>query len=147
MNNHFTTIAEQVLPSSATQLSSVLNKNPNVPSASEFSSFQYVSNEQVFKALSTLNAGKAAGADNIPVKAIESVAGYVVPSIAYLFNESFRQGEFPLKWKIARVSPLFKGGISRDCNNYRPASVLPCLAKVLERLAHQQFQDFAVKNN
>ena len=52
MNNHFTTIAEQALPSSATHLSPVLNNNPNVPSAREFSSFQYVSNEQVFKALS-----------------------------------------------------------------------------------------------
>ena len=93
-----------------------------------------------------LDAKKAAGADNIPVKAIKSVAGYIAPSIAYLFNESFRQGEFPLKWKIARVSPLFKGGIPTNCNNYRPVSVLPCLAKVLERFANQQFQDFAVEN-
>lgn len=68
-------------------------------SSSEFSFFQYVSNEQVFKALSTQHAGKAAGAVNIPrVKAIKSVAGYIVPSIAYLFNDTFRQGEFPLKW-------------------------------------------------
>ena len=110
MNNHFTTIAEQVLPSSATHLSPALNNNSNVPSSREFSSFQCVSNEQVLKALSTLDAGKAAGADDIPVKAIKSVAGYIAPSIAYLINESFRQGEFPLKWKIARVSPLFKGG-------------------------------------
>ena len=146
MNNHFTTIAEQVLPSSATHLSPVLNSKPNVPSSGEFSSFQYVSNEQVFKALSTLDAGKAAGADNIPVKAIKSVAGYIAPSIAYLFNESFRQSEFPLKSKIARVSPLFKGGIPTNCNNYRPVSVLPCLAKVLERFANQQFQDFAAEN-
>ena len=146
MNNHFTTIAEQVLPSSATHLSPALNNNSNVPSSREFSSFQCVSNEQVLKALSTLDAGKAAGADDIPVKAIKSMAGYIAPSIAYLINESFRQGEFPLKWKIARVSPLFKGGISTNCNNYRPVSVLPCLAKVLERFANQQLQDFAVEN-
>ena len=132
MNNHFTTIAEQVLPSFATRLSSVLNNNSNMPSASEFSSFQYVFNEHFFKALSTQDARKAAGADDIPVKAIKSVAGYFAPSNAYLINESF-------KWKIARVSPVFKGGISTDCNNYRPVSVLPCLVKVLERFANQQF--------
>ena len=137
MNNHFTTIAGPVLPSSATHLSPVLNNNSNVPSSRECSSFQHVSNEQVFKALSTLDAGKAAGADDIPVKAIKSVAGYIAPSIAYLTNESFGQGEFPLKWKIARVSPLFKGGVSTNCNNYRPVSVLPCLAQVLERLANR----------
>ena len=85
-------------------------------------------------------------ADDIPVKAIKSVAGYIAPSIAYLINEFLRQDEFLLKWKIARVSPLFKGGISTNYNNYRPESVLPCLAKVLERLENQQFQDFAVEN-
>ena len=43
-------------------------------------------------------------------------------SIAYLINESFRQGVFPLKWKISPVSPIFKGGISTNCNNYRPVA-------------------------
>lgn len=80
------------------------------------------------------------------MKAIKAVAGYIAPSIAYLVNESFRQGEFPLKWKIVRVSPLFKGGISTDCNNYRPVSVLPCLATVLKRFVNHKFQDFAVEN-
>ena len=117
-----------------------------MPSSSEYSSFQYVSNEQVFKAQYTLDAGKAARVDDIPVKAIKSVAGHIAPSIAYLFNESFRQGEFPLMWKIARILSVFKGGISTDCKNYRPVSVLPCLAKVLERFANQQFQDFEVEN-
>jgi len=97
MNNHFTTIAEQVLPSSATHLSPVLNNNSNVPSSREFCSFQHLSNEKVFKALPTLDAGKAAGADDIPVKAIKSVVGYIAPSIAYLINECFHHGKFPLK--------------------------------------------------
>ena len=104
MNNLFTTTAEQVLPSSATHLPPVLNNNSNVPSSREFSYLQYVSNDQVLKVLSTVVAGKAAGADDIPVKALKSVAGYIAPTIAYLINESFRHGEFPLKWKIACVS-------------------------------------------
>ena len=54
--------------------------------------------------VSTVVAGKEAGADDIPVKALKSVAGYIAPTIAYLINESFRHGEFPLKWKIACVS-------------------------------------------
>ena len=81
MNNHFTTIAEQVLPSSATHLSPVLNNNSNAPSSREFSSFQLVSNEQVLKALPTLDAGKAAGADDILIKVIKSVAAYLHPAL------------------------------------------------------------------
>ena len=81
MNNHFTTIAEQVLPSSATHLSPVLNNNSNAPSSREFSSFQLVSNEQVLTALPTLDAGKAARADDILIKAIKSVAAYLHPAL------------------------------------------------------------------
>ena len=82
-----------------------------------------------------LDAGKEGGAENIPVKAIKFMAGYIASRIAYLFNESFCQGEFPSKLKIPHDSPIFRGGISTDCNNYRPVSVLPCLTKVLERFA------------
>ena len=40
---------------------------------------------------------------------------------------------FPDKLEIARVSPVYKTGYSRDLTNYRPISVLPCFSKILER--------------
>ena len=47
-------------------------------------------------------------------------------------------GDLPLEWKAANVSPVLKKGDSRVPSNYRPISVLPVLAKVLEKCAHQQ---------
>ena len=38
--------------------------------------------------------------------------------------------------KIAKVSPVFKGGYSADRSNYRPISVLPCFSKILERIMY-----------
>ena len=94
-----------------------------------------------------MNTTKATGGDDIPAKAIKLVAGQISPSIAYLFNESFNLGTFPSSWKIARVSPLFKGEDPTDRDNQRPISVLPCLSKVLERFADSQLKEYAENNN
>ena len=40
---------------------------------------------------------------------------------------------FPEKWKIAQVTPLHKGGVRNDINNYRPISILPTLSKILKK--------------
>ena len=89
---------------------------------------------------------KAKGADDISAKYIKSVAGQIAPSVAYLFNESFRLGSFPSAWKLARVSPLHKGGDSSNIDNQRPISVLPCLSKVCEDFANSQLQDYACES-
>ena len=40
--------------------------------------------------------------------------------------------------KIAKVTPVFKGGDNTDLNNYRPISALPCFSKILERLMYNR---------
>ena len=40
--------------------------------------------------------------------------------------------------KIAKVTPVFKGGDSADLSNDLPISVLPCFSKILERLMHNR---------
>ena len=40
---------------------------------------------------------------------------------------------FPDRWKVAKVTPLHKGGARNDINNYRPISVLPVFSKIIEK--------------
>ena len=54
-------------------------------------------------------------------------------------------GCFPTKWKLARVTPLFKDG-AQDCrDNYRPISLLSILSKVCEKHVATSFMDYLVK--
>ena len=54
---------------------------------------------------------------------------------------------FPSAWKVAKVTPVFKGNGSRsDGNNYRPISVLPVLSKLLERHICDHLCDFLTSN-
>ena len=48
-----------------------------------------------------------------------------------LFNLSISTSTFPDDWKVAKVFALFKSAERNDPNNFRPISVLPTIARVL----------------
>ena len=50
-----------------------------------------------------------------------------------LLNLSILTNSFPNHWKIAKVTPLHKGGARNDINSYRPISVLPIPLKILKK--------------
>ncbi|KAL1401834.1 hypothetical protein pipiens_001008, partial [Culex pipiens pipiens] len=37
-------------------------------------------------------------------------------------------------WKVASITPIHKSGSTKKVENYRPISILNCLAKVLEKI-------------
>ena len=52
----------------------------------------------------------ATGIDEISSKLLKATSSAICPSLAYLINKSCFQISFPKKWKIARVTPIYKGG-------------------------------------
>ena len=54
---------------------------------------------------------KATVLDDISVNVLQLVAPAVTPSITYICrpNLSLLTGEFPMRWKEAKVKPLHKG--------------------------------------
>ena len=61
--------------------------------------------------------------------------------LLHVFNLSLQTGIFPDKLKIARVTPLFKGGENYELENYRPISVLPCFSEILEKIMYNHLTD------
>ena len=56
-----------------------------------------------------------------------------VEPLTKLFNISITKGFFPNRWKVARVSLLFKDSAHDIRGNYRPISVLPVFSEILEK--------------
>ena len=56
--------------------------------------------------------------------------------LKYLFGKSIEKGVSPNALKVARVTPIFKGGDPSDISNYRPISILPCFSKILEPIMY-----------
>ena len=79
------------------------------------------------------------------MKVLKLVSPVFVQPLTRLINLSIQSGCFPTKWKMARVTPLFKDG-AQDCrDNFRPISVLSILSKVCEKHVAASFTDYLVK--
>ena len=63
------------------------------------------------------------------------------------FNKSFTEGNVPNLMKIAKVTPLHKGGDARLCDNYRPISVLPSMSKLIEKIVFNRVINHLEANN
>jgi len=88
--------------------------------------------EEVKKALIRLSNKKSSGLDGISGFIIKQLSFTLAPYFHYLFNLIGRTKIIPPIWKVAKISPVFKKGVSSDINNYRPVSVLITVAKVFE---------------
>ena len=68
-------------------------------------------------------------------------------SLAILFNTSIETSQFLNYWKLARVTPIFKGGNRSDKSNYRPISILPVISKLFEKLIATSCNQYMTENN
>ena len=50
-------------------------------------------------------------------------------------------------FKIAKVTPVFKGGLTDDLSNYRPISVLPTIARMFEKLLYNHSYEILTEND
>ena len=70
--------------------------------------------------------------------------------LSTIFNKSISRGVFPKNLKIGEVCPIYKGkGSKSDPDNYRPITVLSVIARLFEKLVHEQlflyFNDYLYK--
>ena len=106
------------------------------------SSFQEISENDVLKLLHGLGPKKASGVDGISSRILKISASVVSPSLTLIFNQSIVTGIFPNDWKIARITPIFKSEAKDEMTNYRPISVISVVAKIAEKLIHDQIYSY-----
>ena len=101
---------------------------------------------EVYGILIKLDTSKATGPDEIGNLILKESALPLAQPLCELFNFSLQKGSFPELWKVANVLPLFKKGDPSLCTNYRPISLLPCIAKVFEKLMFCHIFNFLKSN-
>ncbi len=80
----------------------------------------------------------------IPSHLHQAISPTLLPALTHIFNTSFLTGIFPTAFKQARVTPLLKKPTLNTSllENYRPVSLLPFIAKTLERVVFNQVSLF-----
>ena len=108
-------------------------------STSDTLNFTPIEVENVLKSLKT---GKAIGQDHINNRILKELSRPLSSPLCELFNFSVSSGKVPDIWKQANITPIFKKDDASDPSNYRPISLLSCIGKVLEKLAHKYVFNF-----
>ena len=94
----------------------------------------HISTEKVLQMVNSMPANKATGADGLSHKLLKIAVPSISSSVTRLINYCISTNTFLSKWKVAKVTPIFKNqGSVEYKQNYRPISVLPILSKGYER--------------
>nr|WP_204107529.1 reverse transcriptase family protein [Streptococcus dysgalactiae] len=99
-----------------------------------------IGEEEVATALQKLNTQKSPGPDGLHPLILKELAHILTPPLTRLFNKSLEQGLLPRDWKLAYISPRYKGGPRKQAVSYRPISLTCITCKVMERLLVQRLQ-------
>ncbi len=87
--------------------------------------------------------------DPIPSHLLQAISPTLLPALTHIINTSLLTGIFPTAFKQAQVIPLLKKPTLNTSllGNYRPVSLLPFVAKTLERVVFNQLSLFLSQYN
>lgn len=106
-----------------------------------------VSIEEVENIIKSLRENTAPGFDNISTKLLKEVATEVSRPLCHLINTMFTTGKCPKHFKIAVVTPIYKGGERNRVENYRPISLISNISKIFEKALKERLVKFVNKCN
>lgn len=102
---------------------------------------------EVRKIISSLKNTYSCGWDGIPTAFLKQAMEFIVEPFTYICNLSISSSTFPTALKRSVVMPIYKSGDADSVSNYRPISLLPSLAKILEKLLNSRLIKFLEKYN
>ncbi len=87
--------------------------------------------------------------DPIPSHLLQAISPTLLPALTHIINTSLLTGIFATTFKQAWVTPLLKKPTLNTylIENYRPVSLLPFIAKTLDRVVFNQVSLFLSQNN
>ena len=87
--------------------------------------------------------------DPTPTSIIVSCIDILCPVYERIINSSIANSVFPKELKHAIVTPILKSATldPESFKNYRPVSTFPFLAKIEEKVLHDQLNHYVEENN
>ena len=87
------------------------------------------------------------GPDGITYLMLKRGGLFLLQQLSMLFQYCLDRGINPSQWKFAFVIPIFKKGDRNRLANYRPVSLISCVAKLMEASVRDELLDFCLRNS
>ena len=123
---------------------SIILINQKIGNQNKFS-FEPVALSDVVKEINDINPNKSSSRDSIPPKMLKISSEVTANILQKLLNDSLETGMFPDSLKLADITLIFKKKDPLNKTNYRPASVLPIVSKLFEKIMQKQINGFISK--
>ena len=107
--------------------------------------FRTVTLKELYDAIDSLDNNKSPGPGVFNAWAIKAAKLPIGTHLQFVFNTCIIQNIFPENLKLAFISPVYKKGDVKICENYRPISIAPMFAKLFERILLNQVNEFIQK--
>ena len=146
MNSFFCSVGKDLASKIDPTPNPLISGDYNVNKENVKFEFRSIKVWEIREAFANVKSSKSFGFDGISSYFMKIALPFIENSLALLFNTSMETSKFPVLWKIARVTPIYKEGERTDKSNYRPISVLPVISRLFEKLISNQLHQHMGKN-
>ena len=98
--------------------------------------------ESLMFTIASMKSSKSCGIDGISVHLYKEFFRGIGHILLDIVNSSLASGAVPQAWKHALITPIPKTDDLSDPTKFRPISVVPGIAKIVERIVHQQLSAY-----
>ena len=107
-----------------------------------------ISSDYVCRKLKHLSTESKMDNLQIDAKLLQLSSNIRSDHLTCIINLSYLTGKIPCEWKQAMVSPIYKGkGPRSDPGNYRPISIIPFIAKIMEKHVQNQLMKYFIEHS
>jgi len=97
--------------------------------------------EEIWRALSSVSSGKAAGKNDLLPKLLKCCVVDLMEYIHDLFVEVCEEEEVPKEWRDALLVPVPKKGDLTKCDNWRGISLLDIMGNFFGKILQRRLQE------
>ena len=98
-------------------------------------SLSSISLQSLRSVLYSMKSSSATGSDGVSIRIFKLCFDAIGHVLLFILSFCLTTCEFPASWKHSVAHPVHKSGSPSEASNFRPISILPAFAKLIEKVA------------
>ena len=107
----------------------------------------HINEKDIIDAINEVDENSSAGPEEVPAVFLKMTKEAIAKPLKILFRKSLDEGVIPDIFKLAHITPIYKGGAKTKPEQYRPVSLTSHIMKVFERVMKKKLLNHLKQNN